>query len=696
MCGITGTLNLRQSHPIREVDLRRMLAMIRHRGPDQFGIYMDDHVGLGSARLSIIDLDGGQQPISNEDASLWIVFNGEIFNYLELRPELEARGHCFATHTDTEVLLHLYEECGPDCLHQLNGQFAFAIWDTRDRSLFLARDRLGVRPLFYTLAEGALVFGSEIKALLADRRVRRELDPMALDQIFTYWSTLSPRTVFRGIVELPPGHFLKAQAGEITVRRYWQPRFPVNGAEHAAGRDAEAECAERLRELLIDATRIRLRADVPVGAYLSGGLDSSTIAAIIRQYTGARLETFSIAFNDPAFDESEFQRRMARCLGTEHQVVLATHAEIGRVFPEVVWHTETPLLRTSPAPMYLLSKLVHERGYKVVLTGEGADEFLAGYDIFKEAKVRRFWARRPDSTWRPALLRRLYPDIGGLQRTHRAFLSAFFGERLADVEAADYSHALRWRNTARVKRFFAPELAAAISQQSAEHAPRPEYPPEFLSWHPLARGQYLEISIFLSQYLLSSQGDRVAMAHSVEGRFPFLDYRVVEFCNNLPARLKLRGLTEKHLLKKVARTWLPEEIWQRPKRPYRAPIHRSFFHDGTPDYVRELLAPEAIRAKGYFHPAAVRRLVEKIEHGQSVGETDDMALAGILSTQLVDQLFLREFKSAPPLWDGADVKVCDARRAPARADRKKEDGTRRNECGRLKPGAFWPMVHHGV
>jgi asparagine synthase (glutamine-hydrolysing) len=696
MCGIVGTLNLTRSHPIREVDLRRMLAMIRHRGPDQFGIYLDDHVGLGSARLSIIDLEGGQQPITNEDASLWIVFNGEIFNYLELRPDLEARGHAFATHTDTEVLLHLYEEYGPDCLQKLNGQFAFAVWDARRRSLFLARDRLGVRPLFYTLAEGALVFGSEIKALLADRRVHGELDPIALDQIFTYWSTLSPRTVFRGIVELPPGHFLVAREGETTVQRYWQPRFPVNGAEPAAGREAEEAAAERLRELLIDATRIRLRADVPVGAYLSGGLDSSTIAAIIRHYTGARLDTFSIAFDDPAFDESDFQRRMARFLGTEHQVVQATHADIGQVFPEVIWHTETPVLRTSPAPMYLLSKLVRDRGYKVVLTGEGADEFLAGYDIFKEAKVRRFWARRPDSAWRPALLRRLYPDIGGLQRTNRAFLSAFFGERLADVDAVDYSHALRWRNTARAKRFFAPELAAAISQQSAADAPRPHYPPEFLSWHPLARGQYLEISIFLSQYLLSSQGDRVAMAHSVEGRFPFLDYRVVEFCNALPARWKLRGLTEKHLLKKVARTWLPEEIWQRPKRPYRAPIHRSFFHERTPDYVQELLGAAAIRAKGYFNPAAVKQLVEKIQRGQFVGEADDMALAGVLSTQLVDQLFLREFKSAPPLWDGANVKVCDARRASARAKRPEEGKARPDPVCRLKWSAFWPMAHHGV
>lgn len=660
MCGIAGILNVDPSAPPAEGALRQMLAMIRHRGPDQFGIYLDEHVGLGSARLSILDLGGGQQPITNEDGTLWIVFNGEIFNHLELRAELEALGHRFTTHSDTEVILHLFEESGPKCLSRLNGQFAFAIWDRRRRSLFMARDRLGVRPLFYTRSGDVLIFGSEIKAILADNRVRAEIDPVALDQIFTFWSTLSPRTCFRDIQELPPGNFLQTQDGQVRIESYWQPTFPTH--PETTGQRTEAEYLDELRELLVDAVRIRLRADVPVGAYLSGGLDSSLIAAIIRQTTQSKLDTFSISFSDPQFDESEFQRQMAKFLGTEHQVVYATHADIGRIFPEVIWHTETPILRTSPAPMFLLSKLVRDRNYKVVLTGEGADEFLGGYDIFKEAKVRRFWARQPSSTSRPRLFQKLYPDIKGLAGSGSAFLGAFFREGLTDIEAPDYSHAIRWRNTRRTRRFFSEDLNEAIRRDSAGGRHSVHYPPEFRQWGPLERSQYLEISIFLSQYLLSSQGDRMGMAHSVESRFPFLDHRVVEFCNRLPARMKLRVLKEKYLLKQLGREWLPPEIWRRPKRPYRAPIHRSFFNKTGPDYVRELLSPEKIRSSGLFNPAAVSQLVEKVQKGLPIGESDDMAVAGIVSSQLVHSQFVSNFQRPAALSDRDDVKICHAER----------------------------------
>lgn len=659
MCGIAGIVSLGADEPVRDDELRQMLAMIRHRGPDQFGIYCDDHAGLGSARLSIIDINNGQQPIANEDRTLWIVFNGEIFNYVELRPELEARGHRFSTQTDTEVILHLYEDLGPGCVRRLNGQFALAIWDTRDQSLFLARDRLGVRPLFYTQSDGRLLFASEIKALLSVSRVPAEIDPVSLSQVFTFWSPLSPRTIFRNVVELPPGHYLIARNGALTVRQYWELDFPGDDTPRSgpAARRIE-DYVEEFRALLVDAVRIRLRADVPVGAYLSGGLDSSTIASVIRDCGTSRLDTFSIAFDDTDFDECSFQQEMARHLGTEHQVVRATHADIARVFPDVIWHTEVPIMRTSPAPMFLLSKLVQDRGYKVVLTGEGADEFLAGYDIFKEARIRRFWAREPESTRRPLLLQRLYRDIPGFSDRNSAFLAAFFKEHLTEVDAPWYSHLIRWRNNRRTCRFFSAETAQEVSRRVPSFLDQIAIPSRLSQWGPLERAQYLEATIFLSEYLLCSQGDRMSMAHSVEGRFPFLDTRMVDYCNRLPSDLKLRGLTEKFLLKQCAKKCLPDSIWRRPKRPYRAPIHKSFFHEGAPDYVQELCSPDCVREAGLFDPVAVSQLVQRAKDRAAMGETDDMALAGIISSQLVYSKFVKNFARQPPLSGRDNVKIC--------------------------------------
>jgi len=554
------------------------------------------------------------------------------------------------------VLLHLYEEFGPRCLEKLNGQFAFAIWNQRDGNLFLARDRLGVRPLFYARDGARLVFASEIKALVA-AGVRAEIDPVTLDQVFTYWSPLSPRTSFKGILEIPPAHYLEARDGRCQVRRYWDLEFSEPEPGSAAAARSEEEYEEELASLLVDAARIRLRADVPVGAYLSGGLDSSIISSIIRNHTSNRLDTFSIAFDDEQFDESAWQLQMSKFLGTAHQVVRAKHADIGRVFPEVIWHTEVPLVRTAPAPMFLLSKLVRESGYKVVLTGEGADEFLAGYDIFKEAKVRRFWAAQPNSRWRPGLFKRLYPDITGFSKNSASLLAAFFREGLADVEVPWYSHAVRWRNGRRNTRF----LSEEVKREAAGQTARPLddlVPPDFHRLSPLARAQYWEIKVFLSQYLLCSQGDRVGMAHSIEGRFPFLDVRLVEFCNRLPAKLKLKGLTEKYLLRRLGRRWLPPEIWQRGKRPYRAPIHRSFINHDTPAYVEELLDERSLQQTAWFKPAAVRQLLAKARQGQAMSESDDMALAGILSTQLLHTQFVAGFRPRPPLGANDKVKVC--------------------------------------
>ncbi|WP_416674496.1 asparagine synthase (glutamine-hydrolyzing) [Egbenema bharatensis] len=650
MCGIVGVLNLREPQPVPEGILRQMLSMIRHRGPDEFGIYCDEWANLGNARLSIIDLGGGQQPICNEDGTLWIVFNGEIFNYIELRPDLEAKGHRFKTDCDTEVILHLYEEYGPDCLKYLNGQFAIAIWDTRQRSLFLARDRMGVRPLFYTVRNGQLIFGSEIKTLLAHPNVIAEIDRDALAQVFTFWSALVPHTIFKEVYSLPPAHYLLIREGNLKLNPYWELDFTVESSNRTP-----QDYLDEFEQLLIDATLIRLRADVPVGAYLSGGLDSSTTTALIRKYTQNPLDTFSIAFSDPDFDESEFQRRMAGILGTDHQVVYCTQPEIGQVFPEVIWHTEIPTLRTAPAPMYLLSKLVHDHDLKVVITGEGADEFLGGYDIFKEMVIRRFWAKQPDSQIRPLLLRKLYPEIARLGGSSETFLTAFFKKNLSNTDSPFYSHLLRWSNTGRLQRLLLHQPESSLERRISDLVPLPQ---QFESWSALGQAQYLEIVTFLSPYLLSSQSDRVAMANSVEGRFPFLDYRVVEFCNRLPTQMKLRGLNEKWLLRQLASKLLPPDIWQRRKRPYRAPIHRSFFNADSPSYVADLLSDSALQDSALFNPLAVAQLVRKAQSGAQLSEVDDMAIAGVISAQLVHHLFVREFSSRQShLTDSDRVKV---------------------------------------
>lgn len=637
MCGIAGILDWSGNSPPQLGQLVRMLETIRHRGPDETGVYLDGAIGLGSARLSIVDLNTGQQPITNEDGSLWIVFNGEIYNYPELRSELEARGgHRFYTQSDTEVLLHLYEESGPDCLEQLNGQFAIAIWDSRRKRLFLARDRLGIRPLFYTLDPGGVTFASEIKALFGVRGLQARFDARALAQSFTFWAPLAPRTAFEGVMELPPGHYLEVYPDGSRITRYWGLAFPGAGAELDLSVD---DAASALLELLSDAARLRLRADVQVAAYLSGGLDSTLIAALVRDHVAESLSTFSITFEERAFDESAQQRTAVEFLGTKHHQTECRNVDVGREFPNVIWHAEAPLLRTSPAPMYLLSRLVNRHGIKVVLTGEGADEFLGGYNIFREDKVRRFWAREPSSTIRPLLLQRLYPYVADLSRSGDAYLQAFFRRGLIDTDRLGYSHQTRWRNTAGLWSLFSGELTGLLQGYDPVEELVSQLDCAMAGWSPLSQGQYLEVATFMSPYLLSSQGDRMMAANSVEGRFPFLDHRVVEFCGQLPPKYKIRGLQEKYVLKRAARDILPSEVWRRPKQPYRAPIGPAFLGQRL-EYVEELLSAKAVEEAGVFDPSAVERLRHKCGAGLRLSERDNMGLVGVISTQLLHHLFV--------------------------------------------------------
>ncbi|MBN1443365.1 MAG: asparagine synthase (glutamine-hydrolyzing), partial [Planctomycetes bacterium] len=587
--------------------------------------------------LSILDVAGGHQPMTNEDRTLWITYNGEIFNYLEIRPSLEARGHRFATRSDTEVILHAYEEYGEDCVQRFNGQWAFAIWDSKRERLFLSRDRLGVRPLYYAVAGGTFIFASEIKSILAHPAVSREVDLIALDQIFTFWHPLAPRTFFRGIHTLPPAHHLTVDASGVRVRRYWSLDYaPADGA------GGEQRSAEQLRELLVDATRLRLRADVPVGAYLSGGLDSTVTAGLGSRFTDTPVRTFSVTFEDAEFDESSFQKDAVAHLGSEHEEAQCTRQDICRVFPEVIWHAETPILRSAPAPLYVLSELVRRSGYKVVLTGEGADEMLGGYDIFKEAKIRRFCAAQPDSKWRPLLLKQLYPYLPDLQAQSASYLRAFFHPEPAEVDNPFFSHLPRWNVTSRLKRFFSHEVRAALSAYDGLEEVRASLDARFPGWSHFAQAQWLETTGLLPGYILSSQGDRMGMAHSVEGRFPFLDHRVVEFAARLPPRLKMKGLDEKHILKRAVGDLVPPSVLRRPKQPYRAPDAASFFTGGKAraDYVDELLCAESLRRGGLFDPEPVGRLVDKIRTGRARGARDNMALVGILSTQICIERFI--------------------------------------------------------
>jgi len=640
MCGIAGLWNF--DGKLAEAErLRQMIALLRHRGPDACGVYTDRDLGLAHARLKIIDLEGGQQPMANGDGTLWITFNGEIFNYVELRDELTQRGRKFRTSSDTEVILQMYEEKGEECVQWFNGQWAFAIWDARKRKLFLSRDRMGIRPLFYTRTSEALVFGSEIKAILAHPGVPRELDAVGLDQIFTFWCTLAPRTAFQGIHELPPGHSMTVENGKVDLHRYWQLSFDGNGEP---GR-SEQRYVDELRDLLTDATRIRLRADVPVGAYLSGGIDSTVIAALAKDCVGTRLKTFSVAFESAEFDESRYQKDAVEWLQTDHHSVRCSDEDIGREFPAVIRHTEKPILRTAPSPLFYLSRLVREQGYKVVLTGEGSDEVLGGYDIFKEAKIRRFWAAQADSKFRPLLLKRLYPYLGNLRSQSPAYLEAFFRVRPEDVANPFFSHLPRWELTARLKAFFSMEVQEQLRSYDAPTELRTALPCKFGGWHPFHQAQFLETTGLLPGYILSSQGDRMAMAHSVEGRFPFLDYRVVEFAARVPPHLKMKVLNEKYLLKQAAGNRIPPSVRNRPKQPYRAPDAASFFSpDGKArhEYAKELFSPARIRQDRVFDPRAVEKLVQKVQRGQAIGVKDNMAVVGILSTQLLVDQFMRK------------------------------------------------------
>ncbi len=645
MCGIAGVIALSESaaRPSRETVVR-MTRALDHRGPDQSGVFAEGPVALGHARLSIIDLAGGRQPMS--DGRHVVVYNGEVFNYVELREELRARGHVFVTESDTEVLLRAWVEWKEEALRKFDGQFAFAIWDRVERTLVLARDRLGVRPIHTTTHDGSVYFASEVKAIFAaDDRIVRALDPRGIDETFTFWSSLAPRTPFAGVDEVPAGHVRTYDMirGRVTEKRWFEPPFPTRN-EARTGHASEEELVDAVRRTLERAVRLRmLRADVPVGAYLSGGLDSSLVAALAHRST-KRFSTFSVRFEDAEYDETSFQREVAGALGTDHHELLVTREDIARALPSVIAHAERPILRTAPAPLFLLSKLVRDAGIKVVLTGEGADEVFAGYDLFREGKVRRFWARNPSSKLRPRLLAKLYPYLARSPVAQQAMAERFFGRDLARANEPGFAHGIRWQTTGVVKRLFSPQMRAELAAFDAEAEFRATLPLRLPEWTPLAQDQWIEMRTLLAGYLLSSQGDRMLMAHSIEGRFPFLDSEVIDLACRLPDDMKLRVLDEKHVLKRVAEGLLPPSVARRTKQPYRAPDALALTSPAARDYVSEALGRRAVERAGLFDPDAVERLWKKCRAQAEVGQlsnTDNMALTGVLSTQLLHEIFVR-------------------------------------------------------
>jgi len=644
MCGICGAFAFNGDLSVPAGTVERMIGALAHRGPDEFGTWRDERVMLGHARLSIIDLGGGQQPLGDREGTVWLTFNGEIFNYLELRDELRSRGHVFRTDSDTEVIVEAYKAWGDDCVSHFNGQFAFVLYDLSRRRILMARDRFGIRPLFYARHGHALLFASEIKGLAGWPGFRPELDPAALSEITHFWVSVPPRTAFANVLQLPAGHRavveLGADADDMIIERYWHAEFLPAAEDHRfIEADERDRWARDIREGLADAAEIRLRADVPVGAYLSGGLDSSATTALVHERSGNRLKTFSVGFTDAAYDETAWQLQMAAHLGTDHQSIRVGDAEIAGGFARVVWHSETPILRTAPSPLYALSGLVREQNFKVVLTGEGADEIFCGYNILREAKVRAFWARDPGSARRGRLMTRLYPY---LSQSPSRFLTQFYGQGLEGVtDDPLFSHRPRWSVSGRLSGFLLDDVAESGvgAVAAAEQRLLASLPADFSGWGPVARAQYLEISLFMAGYLLSSQGDRMLMGHNVEGRFPFLDHRLAELAGRIPASAKLESLAEKALLKRAVADLLPEAVVRRPKQPYRAPDSASFFTGYGAELVEANMGPEAIREIGLFHAGRVAALLRKWQAGKLTSVRDNMAFTAILSTQLLARQF---------------------------------------------------------
>jgi asparagine synthase (glutamine-hydrolysing) len=605
MCGICGIVSFQNREVLNDELLRRMNQSLFHRGPDDQGYYRDNFAALGMRRLSIIDLELGHQPISNEDGSVWVIYNGEIYNYRELRAQLETKGHIFKTHSDTEVIVHAYEEYGQDCVQHFNGMFAIAIWERSARRLILIRDRLGVKPLFYWVEGGNLVFGSELKAVIAHSRVPRQLDFKGLDNFLSLEYIPGPRTIFKDIQKLPPGHLLVFEETAVKLRQYWDlPYDPLKADERA--------CTEALADLIQDAVRIRMVSDVPLGAFLSGGIDSSSIVAFMSQMSSQPVQTFSIGFEDDTYNELPDAQIAADHFGAQHRTQIL-NSDISGLTEKLVYHLDEPMADFSIFPTFLVSQLASQ-SVKVVLSGDGGDELFAGYDTYIAESLSRYYQWLPRGLRQnaiPSLVKRIPP-----QPAKKGFINKT--KRMVEGGALEPSlHHARWMiflTNGEKASLYHPDLRGTLNGYST-HSIFEGYFNDAALFDPLAQQQYVDIKTYLPDDILAKV-DRMSMAASIEARVPLLDYRIAEFALNLPPEMKLHRSRTKVILRRAMQKLLPEIALTKPKQGFSIPM-KHWLRSSLRPMMQDLLSEGCVRQRGFFNPHTVSAWVREHLDGRA-------------------------------------------------------------------------------
>ncbi|XSG81794.1 MAG: asparagine synthase (glutamine-hydrolyzing) [Methyloligella sp. ZOD6] len=637
MCGLAGIIDLNGRREIDRDKVGRMAAMLTHRGPDDSGFHFAPGVGLAHRRLSIVGLEDGRQPLFSEDGEIAVVCNGELFDFRERRAELEAKGHVFRTHTDSEIIVHLYEEHGEDLFQYLKGQFAFVLADFRKGIVLLARDRVGICPLFWSRQGDSLYFGSEIKALLASGDVPANADVRGLDHMFTFFALTSPRTAFAGVKSIPPGKYMRVafdgsgRPAEPVIRQYWDFDFPDWGDEEDPGETAAVDGFEAAFRRAVD---LRLRADVPVVGYLSGGVDSAYVLATAARAAGRPLPSFTVRVPGTELDETDQSAEAVAAFGGKQTVIEACSDLISQNYAGLVGAAEAPVLDTSCAALLALSRGVRDQGYKTVLAGEGADEGFAGYVWFKVREA----GRRLDigDSFRPStLLGRLTRKIQAPDRSLADFA------RIDSLIGGPHAQSMLYNLVATARdRYYSDDMWDRLDGHVAYEDIDLDLE-RMQRWHPLNRSLYLGYKVHLPGLLLSQKGDRVAMANGVEVRYPFLDEDVIAYGARLHPKWKLNGFKrDKYVLRKAAERILPERIAQRPKNMFRAPLAESFLAN-PPEFVRDLLSPESLRRTGYFDAAQVERDREVLAKGdKKLATFASLGLGGVVATQLWHHLYL--------------------------------------------------------